>query len=125
MSSSSRSTSARRSSRGPSNTCVLTPRRGPASGCSTVGKDRAPDQPGNRGGQAGFTPAVPSVQMSLHAWRGEPFCRSHPREDEQPLRRSRSGDEKEPSGSFSIWLSQIHLVELLQPGGGAPATHEG
>src|ERR1700693_5257295 len=123
MSSSSRSTVARRSSRGPSNTCVLTARRGPARGCSTSGKDRAPDDLGNCGGQAGFTPAVPIVHVCLRACRGEIFWKSHPREDEQPRRRSRPGDEKEPSGSFS-YLPQIHLVELLDAGGGGPAAQQ-
>src|ERR1700682_3307331 len=46
------------------------------------------------------------------------------REDEQPRRRSRPGDEKEQSGSFSYFLSQVHLVELLDPGGRPPAAHE-
>src|ERR1700693_2555254 len=123
MSSSSRSTVARRSSRGPSNTCVLTARRGPARGCSTSGKDRASDDLGNCGGQAGFTPAVPNLHVCLRACRGEIFWKSHPGEDEQPRRRSRPGDEKEPSGSFS-YLPQIHLVELLDAGGGAPAAHQ-
>src|SRR5713226_6782660 len=112
MSSSSRSTSARRSSRGPSNTCVLTPRRGPARGCSTSRKDRALADTGNRCGQAGFTPAVPNIHPRLLVWRVVPFCKSPQREDEQPRRRSRPGDEKEPAGSFS-YLSEIHLVEFF------------
>src|ERR1700694_1333447 len=46
------------------------------------------------------------------------------REDEQPRRLSRPGDEKEQSGSFSYFLSQVHLVELPAPGGRPPAAHE-
>src|SRR5258708_39344788 len=134
MSSSSRSTSARRSSRGPSNTCVLTARRGPAKGCSTSRKDRAPDELGIRGGQPDLLRPSPTRTVSP-AWRGETFGKSHPREDEQARPRSRPGDaiskshpgracaQKEPSGSFS-YLSEIHLVELFDASDVPPAPHQ-
>jgi hypothetical protein len=50
---------------------------------------------------AEFTSAATRVHLHIHASQGETFCKSHPREDEQPRRRGRPGDEKEPSGSFS------------------------
>src|SRR5450759_5350952 len=126
MSSSSRSTSARRSSSGPSNTGVLTPRRGPASGCSTSGKDRAPERLDKRGGQAGFTPAVPNVHASLHFVAGRNYVgASRPGgaiSKSQPGRRSRV----EGTVRFLLTLlSQVYLMELFDSRHRAPAAHEG
>ena len=42
------------------------------------------------------------------------FNKSNPGEDEQPRRRSRPGDEKEPPGSFSYFSSTVVIATLLE-----------
>jgi hypothetical protein len=48
-------------------------------------------------------------------WR-DSFRKSNPGEDEQPRRRSRPGDEKEPPGSFSYLLAaRIKQIPARKP----------
>src|SRR5450759_27983 len=55
-----------------------------------------------RGGRA--RPGRDFVSSASQSWRGVTFQKIRSREDEQPRRRSRPGDEKEQSGSFSYVL---------------------
>src|SRR6266550_8367672 len=65
--------------------------------------------------KAGFIPAVPKRADSIVGGKAKPFRKSPQREDEQP-------GWRKPAGQL---LSQVDLVELLDPARGPPATHQG